>query len=103
MYRDELMGLLRSFDKQGHENDRSFFLEGWNGKNDYIFDRIGRGTIRIPSICISLLSSIQPGPFTQYVNQSIKGSSQDDGFLQRLQLSVWPDAQIRMEEYRSTC
>ncbi len=98
MYRDELMGLLRSFDKQGHENDRSFFLESWNGKNNYIFDRIGRGTIRIPSICISLPGSIQPGPFTQYVNQSIKGSSQDDGFLQRLQLSVWPDAQLEWKD-----
>ncbi len=31
LVRDELVGLLRTLDKQGHENDRAFYLESWAG------------------------------------------------------------------------
>jgi len=43
LYRDELPGWLYSFEKNGHENDREFYLECWGGKGDYDVDRIGRG------------------------------------------------------------
>jgi hypothetical protein len=44
-FRDELTGFLRTLDREGHENDRGFYLEGWNGTGDYTYDRIGRGTL----------------------------------------------------------
>jgi hypothetical protein len=37
VYRDELMGFLKSLEKQGHENDRAFYLEAWNGLTSYSY------------------------------------------------------------------
>lgn len=91
VFRDELTGWLRSLDREGHENDRAFYLEAWNGTGDYTYDRIGRGTVRIPSVCLSILGGIQPGPLAQYVMDASRNGSGADGLLQRFQLLVWPD------------
>jgi hypothetical protein len=90
VYRDELMGFLRSLERQGHEGDRAFYLEGWNGDQDFVFDRIGRGTIHIPNICISLLGSIQPGPLARYISNSTAKDG-EDGFIPRFQVMLFPD------------
>src|SRR5208337_4806446 len=58
--RDEVVGLLASWDKIGHEGDRTFFLEGWNGTDSFDTDRIGRGSILIPNLCVSVFGGIQP-------------------------------------------
>ena len=91
LFRDELIGLLRSMDKDGHENDRAFYLEAWNGNGAYTYDRIGRGTIEIDAACVSLMGGIQPGPLRSYIAQANAGGAGDDGLLQRMQLLVWPD------------
>jgi len=90
LFRDELSGWLSQLDREGHENDRSFYLEAWNGSGSYTYDRIGRGTIDIPSVCLSIIGGIQPGPLSEYVGTSGKGAGAD-GLLQRFQLAVWPD------------
>ena len=59
LFRDELAGFLKSLDKVGHENDRAFYLEAWNGDGRYIYDRIARGTIVIEAACVSLLGTIR--------------------------------------------
>jgi hypothetical protein len=92
VHRDELSGWLRNLDKQGREGDRSFYLEAWNGTGSFDVDRIGRGSLHIPALCLSILGSIQPGPLSSYVYQATKGEKGDDGLLQRFQLLVWPDA-----------
>jgi hypothetical protein len=91
LYRDELSGWLRSFEKNGRENDRQFFLESWSGKKDFDVDRISRGSLHVPSLFLSIFGSIQPGPLSQYVRSTIKGGIGDDGFLQRFSMMVWPD------------
>lgn len=91
LFRDELSGWLRSLDRQGREADRSFYLEAWNGDGSFTYDRIGRGTIDIEACCVSILGSIQPGPFLAYVRGARTTSALDDGLLQRFQLAVWPD------------
>lgn len=91
LYRDELSGWLHSFEKNGRENDRQFFLESWSGKKDFDVDRIGRGSLHVPSLFLSIFGSIQPGPLSQYVRSTIKGGAGDDGFLQRFSMMVWPD------------
>jgi putative DNA primase/helicase len=48
--RDELVGLLASWDREGREGDRAFFLEAWNGTGSFDTDRIGRGSILIPNL-----------------------------------------------------
>lgn len=97
LYRDELSGWLRSFEKNGRENDRQFFLESWSGKKDFDVDRIGRGSLHVPSLFLSIFGSIQPGPLSQYVRSTIKGGAGDDGFLQRFSMMVWPDVKSDWE------
>jgi hypothetical protein len=91
LHRDELSGWLRNLDKQGREGDRSFYLEAWNGTGSFDVDRIGRGSLHVPALCLSILGSIQPGPLSTYVYQATQGEKGDDGLLQRFQLLVWPD------------
>lgn len=91
VYRDELTGFLRSLDKQGRETDRSFYLEAWSGTGSFEADRIGRGSLYVPALCVSVLGGIQPGPLSSYVWEATRGSEGSDGLLQRFQLLVWPD------------
>ena len=54
-YRDELIGLLKSLDKEGNEGARGFYLSAWSGTDGYTFDRIGRGlNLRIEACCLSI-------------------------------------------------
>lgn len=92
MFRDELVGFLRTMDKQGHENDRQFYLESWSGTLPFFtYDRIARGTIVIPNPTMSLFGGIQPGPLTRYIRGASFGSNEDDGLIQRFQILVYPD------------
>ncbi len=89
--RDELDGWLSSLNKAGRENDRSFFLESFNGNSPYTYDRIKRGTIHIEKLNISIIGGIQPSKLNKYIQDVIRKSSGNDGFLQRFQLAVWPE------------
>jgi len=91
VHRDELTGWLCNLEKQGREGDRAFYLESWNGTGSFDVDRIGRGSLHIPALCLSILGGIQPGPLSTYVYQATRGEKGDDGLLQRFQLLVWPD------------
>ncbi len=91
VHRDELSGWLRSLDKQGREADRAFYLESWNGTGSFEIDRIGRGSLLVPALCVSILGGIQPGPLRSYVYEAARGGEGADGLLQRFQLLVWPD------------
>jgi hypothetical protein len=90
-YRDELYGLLTSLDKQGQEGSRAFYLQSYDGNQGYTFDRIGRGTVHIPRVCLAMIGGIQPGRIQEYVRGAVAGGSGDDGLLQRFGLLVWPD------------
>ena len=91
VFRDELVGWLRSMDREGNECSRAFYLEAWNGTGGYIFDRIGRGTVDIEAACLAIMGGIQPGPLQAYIRSAMNGDAGDDGLLQRLQVVVWPD------------
>ena len=90
-YRDELYGLLTGLDKQGQEGSRAFYLQSYDGNQAYTFDRIGRGTVHIPRVCLAMIGGIQPGRIQEYVRGAVAGGSADDGLLQRFGLTVWPD------------
>jgi hypothetical protein len=91
LFRDELAGWFAVLDSQGHEADRSFYLEAWDGDTPYSVDRIDRGTIRVPHLCISVFGGIQPDVMQRYLIAAIIGSGQNDGLAQRLQVLVYPD------------
>lgn len=89
--RDELIGWLRSLSRDGREQDRAFYLEGWNGNQEFTYDRIGRGTLDVEAHCVSVFGALTPGNLTEYVYQANRGGKGDDGLLQRFQVMVWPD------------
>lgn len=90
--RDELTAFLRTLDKPGHESDRGFYLEAWNGTGDFTIDRIGRGLgMYLPAVCVSLFGTIQPGPLARYIRGAAAGGEGADGLVQRFQLMVYPD------------
>lgn len=88
--RDELVGLIASWDKEGREGERAFYLEAWNGNASFDTDRIGRGSIFIPNLCVSIFGGIQPDKLTGYLEQAANALA-NDGMLQRFQLLVYPD------------
>ncbi len=90
VFRDELVGLLCSWDREDRQQDRAFYLEAWNGYGSFTADRVGRGTIDTENVCLSLLGGIQPGKLTSYLIQST-GDLANDGMVQRFQLLVYPD------------
>lgn len=91
-YNDELMGFLASLEKEGREGTRAFYLEAWNGwsKNPYQTDRIMRGSNSC-NPCISVLGAIQPSKLRIYLRNTLDKIG-NDGFIQRFQLLVYPDA-----------
>lgn len=91
VFQDELSGLLVRLDGDGQEAARAFYLEAWNGQQSYTFDRIERGTVRIPRLCFSLLGGLQPSKLREYLRSAVYGGKGDDGLAQRLQLLVYPD------------
>lgn len=90
VFRDELTGLLASWDREDRQSDRAFFLEGWNGNQPFTTDRIGRGTVDVANVCISILGGIQPAKLTAYLLQAA-GNLTNDGMIQRFQLLIYPD------------
>lgn len=90
-FRDELVSLLKTLDREEHIAARGFFLTAWNGTSGYTFDRIIRGKTHIDAACLSLLGSTQPGRLTEYMRGALSGGAGDDGMIQRFSLLVWPD------------
>jgi hypothetical protein len=89
--RDEVYGLLLSFENSGHENDRQFYLEAWSGTGSFTTDRVGRGTIHVPSLTLSFIGGIQPGRLRRLIEKATNNGGGDDGLVQRFQVTVWPD------------
>jgi len=89
--RDELTGWLAELDRLGREGERAFFLQAWNGDSGFTVDRIGRGSIYVPAVCVSLLGNIQPARLRWYLEQTLRSGPSDDGLFQRFQITVWPD------------
>lgn len=91
LVRDEFSGLLAMMRRSGHENDRSFYLEGYNGTGSYVADRVSRESTSIPVFTLSMLGTIQPTQIAPIV-QAARRQHVDDGFIERFQATVWIDA-----------
>lgn len=98
-FRDELTGWLNGLAREDRQNDRSFFLEAFNGTGDYTYDRIGRGTVYIDHNIIGVLGGIQPAKLKPMVNAARKNSG-DDGLLPRFQVMLYPDPNRVRDEDR---
>ncbi|GJE02165.1 YfjI family protein [Methylobacterium isbiliense] len=90
-FRDELVALLRTLDREEYAAARGLYLTAWSGNEGYQFDRIGRGHLQIDAVCISMLGSTQPGKLATYIGRAMNGGDGDDGLIQRFGVLVWPD------------
>lgn len=90
VFRDELTGLLASWEREGHEGDRAFYLEAWNGTGSFNIDRIGRGEQFVKTLCLSIFGGIQPDKIESYLS-GIASSLDNDGRVQRFQVMVYPN------------
>lgn len=87
--RDEMRGLFLNLAREESATARAFYLQSWSG-GGYSFDRIGRGTVTIPDVRLSMIGGIQPGPLCDLMQQARRGAA-DDGLIERF-LIAWPDA-----------
>ncbi len=85
---DELAVLWAMFEREPAL--REFCLKGWNGRESHTVDRIGRGTLYIEALCLSVIGGIQPGRLAPMVNAAAQ-SAGGDGLLQRFPLVAYPD------------
>lgn len=90
-FRDEIIGMIAPLGREENAPARGFFLQGWDGKGSYSFDRLSREKVYIPNCCLSLLGSTQPARLDAYTRDAIQGGSLDDGFMQRFSFAIWPD------------
>ena len=97
-FRDELVSLLKTLDREEYAAARGFFLTAWNGTSGYSFDRIIRGKTHIEAACLSLLGGTQPGRIAEYIRRANSGGAGDDGLIQRFGLLVWPDQSPEWKE-----
>jgi hypothetical protein len=89
--RDELISLLQHLDQEEKSVARGFYLTAWSGTDDYKFERIGRGTVRLEALCLGALGLTTPGTIAEYVRRATSGGAGDDGMIQRFGLMIWPD------------
>lgn len=90
--RDEIIGLLRTFECEDGAEARAFYLESADGKNSFTFDRIGRGlNLTVPAVCLTLIGATQPAKIARFLRGAVNGDENDDGLIQRFRLLVWPD------------
>lgn len=88
--RDELAGWLARMSRDDAKAERAFYLECFDGNGSFTVDRIGRGTIDVHSTTLAIVGGIQPSKIAPLIRGAITGS-EDDGLIQRFQLTVWPD------------
>ena len=90
LIQDEIAALFKKFD-QPSGGYRQYLLEAFNGSSPYSVDRIAKSrSLFIEKNTLSLIGTIQPDVLK---SMSICNGTSNDGFIQRLQLAVWPDPQ----------
>jgi Protein of unknown function (DUF3987) len=94
--RDELAGWIGSLEKYSHGRgsaaDRAFWIQAYNGA-PYVADRIGRGTVVIENLLVTICGGIQPDRLRQF------GDLTDDGLWQRFCPIIVGPAELGQDEY----
>src|SRR3989442_2013696 len=89
LVRDEMDAAIRDFEKPGHESDRKFWIEMWDGdKHATTNDRVGRG---FTAFCKGggMFGNYQPEIWLRILRDEVaKGT---DGWAARAQAIVYPN------------
>jgi hypothetical protein len=82
---------LAGLERQGREQERTFYLEAWAGDSSFTMDRIARGKIHAEYCGVSLFGGIQPSVLRSYLADALGDGRTNDGLMQRFQMLIWPD------------
>ncbi len=88
---DEASGLFSQMNDPKNQPGRAFYLAAYNGNSSFQTDRIGRGAVYIPRLCVSVIGNIQPEPLLRITLSAAREGRQADGFMQRFGLMTMPD------------
>jgi hypothetical protein len=84
IFRDELLGWIKSFDRYNKGGDQQMYLEFFNGDAISV-DRMSKGPIRVENPNVNILGGMQP----KVLKDMASNNREDDGFLARF-LFVYP-------------
>ncbi len=90
--RDELAPFISDLSREENAKTRGFFNAAWNGDSHYTFDRVTRGDLYLHRVCVSICGMMQPKLLDSIISKMLADPMQNDGFLQRFQMLVYPDA-----------
>jgi hypothetical protein len=85
IFRDELLGWIKSFDKYKKGGDQQMYLEFFNGDAISV-DRVSKEPIRVENPNVNILGGMQP----DVLKIMAANNREDDGFLARF-LFVYPE------------
>jgi hypothetical protein len=85
IFRDELLGWIKSFDKYKKGGDQQMYLEFFNGDAISV-DRVSKAPLRVESPNVNILGGMQP----KVLKDMASNNREDDGFLARF-LFVYPE------------
>ncbi|MFK8059379.1 MAG: DUF3987 domain-containing protein [Polaribacter sp.] len=85
IFRDELLGWIKSFDKYKKGGDQQMYLEFFNGDAISV-DRVSKGPIRVERPNVNILGGMQP----KVLKDMASNNRENDGFLARF-LFVYPE------------
>jgi len=88
LYRDELSAMLIGWDSPRRAGEKQFYMEGHKGLGKFKRKTKSEGTEK-PKNVVSVFGTMTPDTMKSYVNYAQRFGS--DGFVQRLQLMVYPD------------
>lgn len=91
LYRDELAGFIKDFNRYHQGGEQEFWLSNWSGINLSI-DRKSSEPIRIKNPFLSIIGTIQPG----VIEELAKGTRAVNGFIDRF-LFCWPEGLTKPE------
>lgn len=88
---DEASGFFSQITDPKNQPGKAFYLAAYNGNGSFQTDRIGRGAVHIPHLCVSVVGNIQPEPLLRTLLGAAREGRQADGFVQRFGLMTMPD------------
>lgn len=89
---DELIAWMGSLDRDDKAGVRQQFCSMWMGDAKLNIDRVIRGESVVERACLSVFGCCTPGGLSAYVSAAVRGGRGNDGLIQRLQVTVWPDS-----------
>jgi putative DNA primase/helicase len=94
---DEASGLFAEMTDPKNQPAKAFYLAAHAGSGSFQTDRVGRGAVFIPRLCVSIIGNIQPEPLLRILLGAAREGRQADGFVQRFGFMTMPDPLLHTE------